>query len=76
MPSLSLRGSYEQTYEGLLELSRRNLRIMQEQARLLIDREVGLAQVDGLERARQWRRHCAGRCFPNLQEDPAADRRR
>lgn len=36
MPSLSLRGLSQQTYEGLRDLSRRNHRSMEEQVRLLI----------------------------------------
>ena len=76
MPSLSLRGLSNETYEGLRELARRNHRSMQEQVRALIEREVGLGHVDALERARQWRAHFAQRTFPHLQADLQADRRR
>jgi plasmid stability protein len=55
MPSLSLRGLSDQTYEGLRQLAIRNHRSMQEQVRLLIEREVRYAQVGAVERARQWR---------------------
>jgi plasmid stability protein len=41
MPSLSLRGLSDQVYEGLRQLAIRNHRSMQEQVRLLIEREVG-----------------------------------
>ena len=40
MPSLSLRGLSDQLYEGLQQLAIRNHRSMQEQVRLLIEREV------------------------------------
>jgi hypothetical protein len=76
MPSLSLRGLSEQTYAGLRDLARRNHRSMEEQVRVLIEREVGLAQSDSLVRARQWREHFSGRSFPNLQSDLRADRSR
>ena len=49
---------------------------MEEQVRVLIEREVGLATADGLERARQWRAHFTGRSFPSLQSDLRADRNR
>jgi len=45
---------------AMASTARRNHRSMQEQARLLIEREVGLSQVVGLERARQWRTHSPG----------------
>lgn len=76
MPSLSLRGLSDQTYEGLRQLASRNHRSMQEQVRLLIEREVRYAQVAGVERARQWRSLLAGRGFPDLTEDLQADRNR
>lgn len=76
MPSLSLRGLSAQTYEGLRQLAIRNHRSMQEQVRLLIEREVRYAQLGGLERARQWRSVLAGRHFPDLAADIQADRRR
>ena len=49
---------------------------MQEQVRLLIEREVRYAQVGGLERARRWRSLLAGRHFPDLAADIQADRSR
>ena len=76
MPSLSLRGLSDQTYEGLRQLAIRNHRSMHEQVRLLIEREVRYAQVAGVERARQWRSLLAARHFPDLAADLQADRNR
>jgi plasmid stability protein len=76
MPSLSLRGLSDQTYEGLRQLAIRNHRSMQEQVRLLIEREVRYAEVGAVERARQWRSVLAGRHFPDLAADLQADRSR
>jgi plasmid stability protein len=76
MPSLSLRGLSDQTDEGLRQLAIRNHRSMQEQVRLLIEREVRYAQVGAVERARHWRSALAGRHFPDLAADIQADRRR
>lgn len=49
---------------------------MQEQVRLLIDREVRYAQVGGMERARRWRSLLAGRHFPDLAAGIQVDRSR
>ena len=49
---------------------------MQEQMRLLIEREVRYSQVGGVERARRWRSLLAGRHFPDLAADIQADRSR
>ena len=49
MPSLSLRGLSDQAYEGLRQLATSTHRSMQEQVRLLIEREVRYAQVGGVE---------------------------
>ena len=76
MPSLSLRGLSDQAYEGLRQLATSNHRSMQEQVRLLIEREVRYAQVGGLERARRWRSLLAGRHFADLAADIQADRSR
>ena len=76
MPSLSLRGLSDHTYEGLRQLAIRNHRSMQEHVRLLIELEVRHAQVGGVERARQWRSVLAGRHFPDLAADIQADRNR
>jgi len=76
VPSLSLRGLSDQTYEGLRQLAIRNHRSMQEQVRLLIEREVRYAQVGAVDRARQWRSVLAERNFSNLAADIQADRSR
>ncbi|WP_411875743.1 FitA-like ribbon-helix-helix domain-containing protein [Vulcanococcus limneticus] len=76
MPTLSLRGLTEQTYEGLRQLAISNHRSMHEQMRLLIEREVRYAQVGGVERARRWRSLLAGRHFPDLAADIQANRSR
>ncbi|MEA5474669.1 hypothetical protein VB716_10600 [Synechococcus sp. CCY9201] len=58
------------------QLALRNHRSMQEQVRLLIEREVRYAQVGAVERARQWRSVLAGRHFPDLAADIQSDRNR
>jgi len=76
MLSLSLRGLSDQTYEDLRQLASSNHRSMQEQVRLLIEREVRYSQLGGVERARRWRSLLAGRHFLDLAADIQADRSR
>lgn len=76
MPSLSLRGLSDEVYEGLRQLAARNHRSMQEQVRLLIEREVRYAQASGVERAREWRQRLTGRNFAGLLDDIRTDRAR
>jgi hypothetical protein len=71
-----LRGLSNQTYEGLRHLAIRNHRGMQEQVRLLIEREVRYAQVGAVDRARHWCYLLAGRHFPEIPADIQADRSR
>ena len=49
---------------------------MQEQARLLIEREVRLHQPGAMERARSWRDRMRERPLPQLLADLRADRER
>ena len=51
-----------------------NQRSLQEQARLLIEREVRLHQPGAMERARSWRERMRDRPMPHLLEDLRADR--
>lgn len=52
MPAPSLRGRPQHVYDGLKAMAAQKHRSMQEQARLLIEREVRLQQPVALERAR------------------------
>ena len=54
----------------------RNQRSLQEQARLLIEREVRLHQPGAMERARSWRERMRDRPMPHLLEDLRTDRER
>ena len=76
MPSLSLRGIPDDTYEGLRQLAARNHRSMQEQARLMIERDVRLSRSSAVDAPRQWRERLKGRRFPGLISDLRADRDR
>lgn len=76
MPSLSLRGIPQDVYDGLKSLAEQNHRSMQEQARLLLEREVRLNHPGAMERARRWRERLRTRPMPHLLDDLRADRDR
>lgn len=76
MPALSLRAIPQDVYNGLKAMAARNRRSMQEQARLLLEREVRLHQPAAMERARQWRERMRQRPMPHLLEDLRSDRDR
>lgn len=76
MPSLSIRGIPQDVYDDLKALAASQHRSMQEQARLLIEREIRLARPAAMERARQWRERMRSRPMPFLQEDLHSDRER
>ncbi len=76
LPALSLRGLSQDIYDGLKAMAAQNHRSMQEQARLLIEREVRPHQPGAMERARSWRERMRDRPMPQLLEDLRADRDR
>lgn len=76
MPALSLRAIPQDVYNGLKAMAARNRRSMQEQARLLLEREVRLHQPAAMERARQWRERMRQRPMPHLLDDLRSDRDR
>ena len=76
MPALSLRSLHQDIYDGLKAMAAQNHRSRQEQARLLIKREVRLHQPGSMERARSWRERMRDRPMPQLLEDLRADRDR
>ena len=76
MSALSLRGLSQDIYDGIKAMAAQNHRSMQEQARLLIEREVRLHQPGDMERARNWRERMRDRPMPQLLEDLRTDRDR
>lgn len=57
----------------LATMAAQNRRSMQEQAGLLLEREVRLHQPADMERARQWRERMRQRPMPHLLEDLRSD---
>jgi plasmid stability protein len=76
MASLSLRGIPDEVYEGLRQLAALNHRSMQEQARLMLEREVRAARPEVWDSIQAWRTRLEGRSFPNVIDDLRSDRER
>ena len=59
MKALSIRNLPDDVYLAFSQMCAQNQRSMQEQARLMIEREVRLASSPGLSVAKQWRERLA-----------------
>jgi plasmid stability protein len=76
MRALSIRNIPPDVYETLQALAAANHRSLQEQVRLLLEREAHMARQGGLAAARAWREKLAGRRFGDTVADVRADRAR
>ena len=76
MRALSVRNLPDDLYAAMKTMAAANHRSMQEQVRLLIEREVRLHQPGAMERARSWRERMRERPLPQLLADLRADRER
>lgn len=76
MKALSIRNLPDDIYEALKAMAAANHRSMQEQVRLIIEREARLAAGPGLVAAQAWRTRLAGRTLGDTVEDVRRDRAR
>jgi hypothetical protein len=76
MKSLTIRGVDTATYQGLRELAKSNRRSMQEQIKLILQREVSLAGGGHVSVAREWREKLKGREWGDIPAQIREDRQR
>jgi len=76
MRSLTVRGVEDEVYEGLRELAKKNHRSMQEQVKMVLEREVSLSRGGHLTRCLSIRSRLEGRDWGNLAADIRQDRER
>ena len=76
MKSLTIRGVDTATYQGLRELAKSNRRSMQEQVKLILQREVNLAGGSHVSTAREWRGKLKDREWGNIPAEIREDRER
>jgi len=74
--TLTIRGVDTPTYEGLRRLATINRRSMQEQIKLILQREVTLSGEGHLATARAWRAKLAGRDWGDIPSEIREDRER
>ena len=76
MKALSIRGLPDDVYQALCDWAKINRRSLQEQAKLILEREMRLVNGGRTHRARQWRRRLQGRKWGDLVEAVREERTR
>lgn len=76
MKALTIRNVDEQVYQRLQEMARLNKRSLQAQIRLILEREVQLAEGSQLHQAQEWRRRLTNRPWGNIVDDIRRERER
>ncbi len=76
MRSLTVRGVDDEVYEALKDLARRNHRSLQEQVRVVLEREVSLARGGHLSRCLAIRKRLEGRTWGDVTADIRRERER
>ena len=78
MKTISVRNISDEAYayESLKAMAEANHRSMQEQVRLIIEREARLGRCSAVAKARAWRERLAGRVFVDAVTEVREDRSR
>lgn len=76
MKALTIRKVPDQVYLNLRNWAKMNHRSLQEQAKIILEREVQLIKGGQVTRAREWRKRLKGRQWGNLIDDVRKERKR
>ena len=76
MKSMTIRGVDTATYQGLQKLAKSNRRSMQEQVKLILQREVNLTGGGHLSIAHEWREKLKDRDWGDIPAEIRQDRQR
>jgi len=76
MKAISLRNIPDDIYFALRAMAKENRRSLQEQVKLMLEKEVELANKSILSSASQWRKRLEGRNFTDTVEMVREDRMR
>jgi len=76
MRSLTVRGVDDEVYAALKELAQRNHRSMQEQVKMVLEREVSLARGGQLSRCLAIRSRLEGRAWGDVPAEIRQERER
>ena len=76
MRAISVRNVPEDVYAGLQAMAKANRRSLQEQIKIILEREVKLNKRSFLADAAEWRKKFQGRKFKDTVKDVRKDRQR
>lgn len=76
MKAISIRNVPEDVYARLQEMAKKNRRSLQEQIKLILEREVTLNKRSFLADAVDWRKRFQGRRFKDTVKEVRRDRQR
>ena len=76
MKSLTVRGVEEDVYEALRELASKNRRSMQDQVKMILEREVSLSRGGHLQRCLSLRERLQGRDWGDVAAEIRNERAR
>jgi len=76
MKALTIRKIPDQVYLNLQIWAKKNHRSLQEQAKIILEREVQLIKGGQVFRAREWRRALEDREWGDIVEDVRKERKR
>lgn len=74
MKALTIRGLSDKTYDALVKLASKSGRSLQQQARLILEREGNIQRIGMLRRAKTWRDRLKGRKWNNISSEIRKER--
>lgn len=74
MKALTIRGLSDKTYDALVKLAAKNRRSLQQQARLILEREGNIQRIGMLRQAKAWRARLQGRKWNNISSEIRKER--
>jgi plasmid stability protein len=76
MKAISIRNVPDHLYTGLQAMAKKNRRSLQEQIKLILEKEIKLANRSFLAVAAQWRKQLQGRSLSDTVDSVRKDRER
>ena len=74
MKALTVRGLPDNAYDALVKIAQNNGRSLQQQVRLILEREGNLHRMGALKRAQAWRDRLQGRTWNNIAAEISRER--
>jgi hypothetical protein len=74
MKAISVRGIPNDVYAGLVALASENGRSLQQQVKLILEKEAKLYKIGTLNRMKSWRRKLSNRDWGNISDEIRSER--